>query len=209
MQFIDLPTSLFCARVRTVIQYKELSPEVVGPPGGLGSRAHAALDPVARVPAVKFASEELWLHESMLIALRLEEEHPARPLEPASAELRWLGRQGMAFLDSYAVSAMFDILRLADRRHTEDEVERSRERIANAYRWLEQTLPAAQFALADKMTLLDIWLGLTVALGAEFSTRTGLDLSPPRRVAELSDQALSQSSLSKVLAQLQSETQAA
>lgn len=202
MQLLDVPTSLFCARVRSVIYHKGLSLEVLAPPGGLGSAEHAAVDAVARVPALRFRPDEPWLHESLIIALRLEEAFPAPALEPAAVDLRWIGRQGLMFLDSYAVASLFDLLRLAGRPEAEAEIHRSRQRLASAYSWLEQSLPQGVFALGGEMTLLDIWLGLTVALGAEFEARTRLELAPPPRVAALAHHALSQPALARVMGEL-------
>lgn len=199
MQIVDVSSSIFCARIRAIVHAKGLPYELLPPPGGLGSEAHRRLDPIARVPALRLESGA-WLHESLAIALLLEQRHREPPLLPADESRRARRLERALYIDNYVVPSLFGLSRLDGVAGAEGELDRHRVRAEQAFSWLD--VDQGEARNGQDLQLDQIWLGLAVALADDITSKEAEPLVVPARVREEAAQALAQPSLRLVISQL-------
>ncbi len=90
--------SLYCAKLRILLQHKKLSFREVPPPGGAGSPTYLALVPSGNIPAL--VDENLTMTDSEAIAEYLEEKYPEIPMLPDTLVGRARSRERSRFSDT-------------------------------------------------------------------------------------------------------------
>ncbi|NRB03682.1 MAG: glutathione S-transferase, partial [Rhodobacteraceae bacterium] len=90
--------SLYCAKLRILLRYKELSFEEAPPPGGGGSATYLSLVPSGNIPAL--VDGDMTLTDSETIAEYLEEKYPEKPMLPDTLVARAKCRERSRFADT-------------------------------------------------------------------------------------------------------------
>lgn len=90
--------SLYCAKLRILLQHKKLSFSEVPPPGGAGSPTYLALVPSGNIPAL--VDENFTMTDSEAIAEYLEEKYPEIPMLPDTLVGRARSRERSRFSDT-------------------------------------------------------------------------------------------------------------
>jgi len=133
--------------------------------------AHEARHPFGRVPVLRHS--DFWLHETIAIALYVDERFDGPPLQPADARRRAVGRQWMSSLMSYYYPCMIHHLVHERVVFAELGIEPDESLIAEALpsveralRVMERRLGESAFLADDAATLADYFLLPTlIALG--------------------------------------------
>ena len=94
----NVPVSSYGAKVRIMLQHKNLEWTEPPPPDGYGSPAYRTIMPAGTVPAI--IADDLKLADSEAIAEYLDETYPAPPMMPAGAEGRARAREISRFHDT-------------------------------------------------------------------------------------------------------------
>ncbi|MFK5978256.1 MAG: glutathione S-transferase family protein [Rhizobiaceae bacterium] len=94
LKIYAIPVSLYCAKLRILLRYKNLHWQEIAPPGGYGSNEYKLTIPSGNLPTL--IDGKLVLADSEAIAEYLNEKHPTPPMLPddfaARAKIRELSR---------------------------------------------------------------------------------------------------------------------
>lgn len=162
MKLYSLPGSFYAARCRAVIYAKGLEVELVVPPGGLGSEAYRAINPLGGIPALDVGG---WLlPESDVICEYLEERFPRPALLPADPARRARARLLSRFVDLYlgpSLTPAYRRFRRLGRRGLGDvELAEAEQRFDQ----LEGLLELEPYAAGERLSIADCALAPTVYL---------------------------------------------
>ena len=99
MKLYNMNLSNFASKSRIAMYEKDLTVEMVDPPGGLGSADYKTVNPLGKVPALDIGGQ--LIAESEIINEYLEDKYPEKPLLPRDAEGRARVRSFTRFHDLY------------------------------------------------------------------------------------------------------------
>lgn len=154
MKLFNANLSPYASRVRIAIYAKNLSVEIVAPPGGTGSAEYKKLNPTGKVPALDV--DGVVIPESEVINEYLEDRFPTpslRPVDPlARARMRLIGR----FADLYlapSLGALFGQMnpKTRDAKLVAEKLAELGQRLDQ----LEQLVVAGPYAAGPELTLAD------------------------------------------------------
>ena len=149
--------SPYSQRVIMQIALKKLPIEIEEPPGGLGSEAYRAINPMAKVPALLYAGEVL--PESAVIAEFLEDIFPDQPLRPADAWQRAQMNVVIRVADTYVMDAMLPLFSQLDPSSRDDAlISATLAAVADGLDRLDVLLEPSPFAAGPDVTLADLAL---------------------------------------------------
>jgi glutathione S-transferase len=154
MKLYNSDLSPFAARVRIAIHAKNLSVELVDPPGGTGTPEYKKVNPTGKVPALDVGGGVI--AESEVINEYLEDRFPAPALRPADplarARMRVLSRFGDLYLMP-PLAALFAQTGPATR--DEKLVGERLAELGTKLDQLEQLVVAGPYAAGAELTLAD------------------------------------------------------
>ncbi len=98
LKIYSIAISLYCAKLRILLRYKNLKWQEVEPPGGYGSTVYKLIIPSGNLPAL--IDDALVLSDSEVIAEYLNEKYPAPPMLPDDISQRGRIRELSRFHDT-------------------------------------------------------------------------------------------------------------
>ncbi len=161
MQLFSSAFSPYAARCRIQIHHKQLPVEIVPPPGGMGSAALTAKNPISKIPVLDLGEQAL--SESWAIMAYLEARFPAPPMQPNDAYAQAKLQELVRFTDLYLAAAMFPLFRALRGAVGPDGITEAIAALQAQLKVLEQLLerkptdPALSLDLADAALLPVIW----------------------------------------------------
>jgi glutathione S-transferase len=160
MKLFSLALSPFAARVRIAIYAKGLPVEIVAPPADWRTSGEfRKLNPLVRIP-VLLLDDGTPLAESGVIVEYLEDAHPEVPLRPRTAKELARVRFVTQVAEQYVLSSMMPLFGLFDTK-TPDEpaITAQLAKLDGALKQLEGLLRPDTYAVGDRLTTADVWLG--------------------------------------------------
>ena len=94
----SIPLSLYCAKLRILLRYKNLQWQEILPPGGYGSDEYKKIIPSGNLPAL--VDGDLIIADSEAIAEYLNEKYPQPSMLPEDIKLRAKTRERSRFHDT-------------------------------------------------------------------------------------------------------------
>jgi glutathione S-transferase len=158
MKLYSASLSPFAARPRLAIYAKGLDIEILEPPGGAGSDAYKAVNPIGKVPALVLDDGTV-IPESDTIVEYLEDRFPTPSLRPATpegvAQARLLARVGDLYVTA-AGGGLFAQVNPATR--DAKVVDETFARLDGALAYLNVFLGEGPYAIGETLTTADCTL---------------------------------------------------
>jgi glutathione S-transferase len=160
MKLYSSAASPYAARVRAAIYARDLEVEIVSPPADWRtSPDYRRLNPQVRIP-VLILDDGTALPESGVIVEYLEDEFPHRSLRPHSAADRARVRLITQVAETYVQQAMRPLFRLFDSKpRDEAAIAAQVTEFTTALAKLDDMLRPGQYAVGNRLTTADLWLG--------------------------------------------------
>ena len=157
MKLYNANLSPYTGRVRIALNAKNLTAEIVVPPGGLGSPEYKKISPLGKIPALEVDGQVIV--ESEVINEYLEDRFPTPSLRPADPLARARMRMISRFADLYmspSLGAIFGQMNPATR--DAKLVAEKLEELTLRLDQLESLVVAGPFAAGTELTLADCTL---------------------------------------------------
>jgi glutathione S-transferase len=160
MKLYSLAASPYAARARAAIYAKGLDVEIVSPPADWRrSPDYRRFNPQVRIP-VLILDDGSALPESGVIVEYLEDEFPQTSLRPQSAAERARVRLVTQVAETYVQQAMGPLFRLFDSKERDEAAIAAQVTLFTAALGkLNDMLRPGHYAVGDRLTTADLWLG--------------------------------------------------
>lgn len=184
-----VPVSVFVAKARIALDFKELDYRETPPPGGYGSAEYRAIIPAGSVPGLTLDGAAL--HGSNAIVELIEEMRPEPPLLPAAPLDRALTRALLDFHDNRleaAARALFPLIK-TDWRAEPDTAIAGVAAIESALGRLQDLVSPRPFHLGAAPTIADMTCPATLQMAEMLAAELERPLCVPPLIAEWRDAA--------------------
>jgi glutathione S-transferase len=173
--------SLYCAKLRTVLRYKQLEWNEVSPEGGCGSESYRAMIPGGTMPSID--DDGFVLADSEAIIEYLDENHPEPALLPVEPKARARTRERARFHDTRLEPEIRYLFPFIDRKYYQGvEAKRQTDAINQRLAEFARVLDADQTLNTNEFTLGDCGFPITFAWLDCFTPILGLEIEWPEQV---------------------------
>ncbi len=178
-----IPLSLYCAKLRILLRYKQLVWRELSPPGGYGSSEYETIVPSGNLPAL--LDDDLLIADSEAIAEYLNEKHPHPPMLPTELVLRAKTREMSRFHDTRLEPELRKLFPFIDEaKHNESIINSQSLAIQNKLQQLANILSSDQPRCGDMLTLGDCGYAVTFTWLDMLTPVLELNIEKPEAVIE-------------------------
>ncbi len=176
-----IPVSLYCAKLRILLRYKDLDWNEVPPPGGYGSDEYKRTVPSGNLPAL--VDGDLLIADSEAIAEYLNEKHPEPPMLPSDTVERAKVRERSRFHDTRLEPEVRKLFpHMADSERDETVFAKQSVAISARLAHLGNMLEAAPPMADHGLTLAECGYPITFAWIDGLTPKLGLEITWPEAV---------------------------